>query len=116
LNTKVRILIAGLLAFFAGPATGAERCPAASMASLKAELAGKGERELIFFATWCSECASHIKKPHGSETILVSTFDEKGRAEAVLKRLGIETPCFTDDGIAQSLGVREVPAQRRVRF
>lgn len=112
----LKALIAGLFLNVSSPAIAGDRCPSASLETLKTQLAGKGETEIIFFATWCSECASHIKAPHGPGTILVSTFDEKGRAEKVLKSLGVTTPCYTDDGLSEALGVREVPAKRRVKF
>ena len=110
------VLFTSLFLIVSSPAIAGDRCPSASLETLKTQFAGKGETEIIFFATWCSECASHIKAPHGPDTILVSTFDEKGRAEKVLKSLGVRTPCYTDDGLSEALGVREVPAKRRVKF
>lgn len=70
--------------------------------------------QLIFFSSWCSDCAVHLKKLENNKTILVGTFDKRERIEKIVAKLGLKNPCFMNSGLAERLGVKVVPAERSV--
>ena len=72
-----------------------------------------GELELIFFSSWCTSCRSHLTATHSAETILIGTFDKKERLDDVIATLAVKTPCFFDQGIADFLGVNQLPTVLR---
>lgn len=92
------------------------RCPEITYQQLREAWRGRGPIELIFFATWCPECAASVQKVHTDKTVLISTFDERARAEAVLTKLEIKTTCVTGIDIAEKLGIRELPATKTIEF
>lgn len=103
-----RIILAAATVFIS--ATAAADCESLAPAGLDTLAAKKGgELELIFFASWCWSCREHLTQKHGPNTILIGAFDKKERLEATLKALGVTTPCFADDGVADALGVSELP-------
>jgi hypothetical protein len=65
--------------------------------------------EIVFFASWCSACKEHLTAAHGARTLVVGTFDKPARIEAVATGLGVKAACFTDAGVAASLGVSSLP-------
>jgi hypothetical protein len=71
--------------------------------------------QLIFFSSWCSDCASHLKQlttDEHKDKILVGTFDKQPRIEKVVSRLGLKQKCFTDSGLGKILKVSTVPTER----
>jgi hypothetical protein len=73
---------------------------------------------VIFFSTWCADCLPHLREAFGKgksqDAIAVAVFDTRAKAETTLAKLGIDAPCYTDDGLAKHLGVKVVPAERRI--
>lgn len=91
-------------------------CPEVDMAKLSAELKGKGDVNIVFFASWCSSCAPSLEGKQPDNTIYVAAFDERTAAEAVAAKFGLTKPCYTDKGVAELLGVKALPAKRRHQF
>jgi hypothetical protein len=60
------------------------------------------------------ECARHIRESKSQGSVFIATFDERSSAEKVYGKLGGKAPCFTDDGIAEALGVKAVPTVKRL--
>ena len=88
----------------------AGQCPPLDAEGLTKLTAGAERTDLVFFASWCGECAEHLRSlPPGA--VVVAAFDERGTAEAALGKLGIQAPCYTDAGVAERLGVKAVPAE-----
>ena len=65
---------------------------------------------LVFFASWCQTCADKLRNLSPQSNAVVALFDERDRAEQVIKDLNIKIPCFFDRGYAATLGIRSVPA------
>lgn len=97
----------------ADPARGGD-CPPLNRSGLDAYLKKHGPTEVHFFASWCVECVRHIREASAQGSIFIATFDERPSAEKVFAKLGGKAPCFTDDGIAESLGVKAVPSVRKL--
>lgn len=70
--------------------------------------------ELVFFSSWCSDCAVHLKKVSQPEKIIVGTFDKQDRIEKTITKMNIHNRCFMDAGIAKVLKVSTVPTERVV--
>ncbi len=98
-------ILAGIL--MAGQATAA--CPPLSRDGLAQLLAKRPIRKLVFFASWCGECRSHIVAADPKTDVLIAAFDEQKAAERVLARLELNVTCFTDQGLTSAFGVRSVP-------
>lgn len=111
---KFWLTIAALLSVTTPAA--AVTCPETDMQSLRAELKGQGETTIVFFASWCSSCSANLTKSHSASTIFVAAFDERKAAEAVADHYKITGRCFTDRDIAETLGVKALPASRVVTF
>lgn len=84
-------------------------CPKLDQAALRQMAQERGPLHLIFFASWCGECAKHLKAEHSGQTILIATFDEEAAAERAIRKLGIKTPCYFDDGLSEAFGIKSVP-------
>ena len=91
-------------------------CENATFDELKSKLKGKGELNLVFFASWCISCKPHLQAQHDSNVVFIAAFDEKPRAEKVLSSFGLTNPCFIGDDITNSLGIRGVPASKKIVF
>jgi len=89
-------------------------CPPLTRSGLDAYLKQHGPTEVHFFASWCVECARHIRDSKSQGSVFIATFDERPSAEKAFAKLGGKAPCFTDDGIAEALGVKAVPSVRRL--
>ena len=89
-------------------------CPPLTRSGLDAYLKQHGPLKVHFFASWCVECARHIREAPSRGVIFIATFDERPSAEKVYAKLGGKAPCFTDDGIADALGVKAVPTVRNL--
>jgi hypothetical protein len=103
------IAIASLMASSASAA-----CPPLTPSGLDEYLKKHGPTDVRFFASWCVECVRHIREAPRQGTIFIATFDERPLAEKAYKKLGGKAPCFTDEGIAASLGVKAVPALKKM--
>jgi hypothetical protein len=115
MNIKTARLLLLLFIFVPFSPLAAE-CPLITYDDLKTKLKGRGETEVIFFASWCASCIPHLKEKHTANTILVVAFDEKLRAEKVLNSFSVGTTCFTSESAAEQLGVRSLPAKVLVKF
>jgi hypothetical protein len=93
----------------AGTAFGNVSCPPLNRDGLAQILAKRPVRKLIFFASWCGECRSHLLTSDPSADILIAAFDEQSTAEQVVSRLKIKTPCYSDQGLTAHFHVRSVP-------
>lgn len=110
-------LILILLALTASPLRADQvSCPLTTYKDLQQQLKNEGPTEIIFFASWCSSCLPHLKAKHSSATILVAAFDERERAEKVLRSLDVKGRCFTSADIAETMGVKALPASKQVSF
>lgn len=89
-------------------------CPPLTRSGLDAYLKAHGPTKVQFFASWCIECIRHIRESPSQGAIFIATFDEQTSAEKVFRQLGGRAPCFTDDGIAEALGVKAVPSVRNL--
>ena len=87
-------------------------CPPLTRSGLDAYLKSHGPTQVHFFASWCVECVRHIRESPSQGAIFIAAFDERSSAEKVFSQLGGKAPCFTDDGIAEALGVKAVPSVR----
>ncbi|MCX6102801.1 MAG: hypothetical protein NT000_06005 [Proteobacteria bacterium] len=82
---------------------------------LQLQKENRGQKKtIVFFASWCAECSKSLKN-HQPNSIFVSVFDEKKRAEAVATIFGL-THCVLDVDIAKSLGVTGVPTTKELQF
>ena len=89
-------------------------CPNLDVAGLKRLVANRKVTPVIFFASWCTECAVHLRQKLASGTLLIATFDERRAAEVVLKQLAITAPCYLDQGIASAYQVKSIPMTLRL--
>jgi len=90
-------------------------CPPLNRTTLAKRLANGKPIRLVFFATWCSDCASHLQdaaEATSGEVLAIAVFDTQAKVEKTLGRLGLSVPCAMDDGLARTLGVKVVPAER----
>ena len=68
-------------------------------------------KEIIFFASWCSSCRSHIENASES-SVLVAVFDTEENANAVNAATNLKKrPCFwaQDQSISTEYKVGELP-------
>ena len=84
-------------------------CPDLDVFGLKSLVATRKVTPVIFFASWCSECAAHLRQTLAPGTLLIATFDERHAAEAVVKQFAVTAPCYLDHGIAGVYRVKSVP-------
>ncbi len=92
-------------------------CPPIDLAGLRKLVNERPKKELhlVFFSSWCSDCAIHLKKINPSDDVLViGTFDKRKRIEKAVARLKLSQKCFTDAGVGKQLNVTVVPADRTV--
>jgi len=68
--------------------------------------------QVVFFSSWCSDCAVHLKSLKNTDEILIGAFDKRERIEKVVGKLGLKNPCYMDSGITARLGIKVVPASR----
>ncbi len=88
-------------------------CPKINFQDLVSLMQKNPASEALFFATWCSDCKAHmLDKPN---RIFITTFDEQKNAEKVFEKLGLKSLCFTDDGIAEKLKIKSIPASYVMR-
>ena len=110
----MKAIILTMLLGLAAPAFADEgKCPRIDPKMLDELTANRGGKvKLVFFASWCAACKEHLTaKPQGP-TLLVGVFDKRERLEEVVQALGVKTECYTDDGVADALGVSALPATR----
>ncbi|MEN9836088.1 MAG: hypothetical protein RL011_2281 [Pseudomonadota bacterium] len=108
-----KLIRTGVLGFFmlSGPlAEAGELCPKLGQAGLAKLARERGPLKLVFFASWCGECLSHLRNAQGKNTLLIATFDEKLAAERVIAKLAPKSECYLDDGLASFFKVEAVPA------
>ncbi|MDQ3231837.1 MAG: hypothetical protein M3Q07_08460 [Pseudobdellovibrionaceae bacterium] len=85
------------------------------------EATQKSPNRVVFFASWCSSCASHITADRIQDTIFVASADTKPKADKVLqvylKDRASAATCFfdKDESIAQAFGVRNLPVEKSIR-
>lgn len=89
-------------------------CTPTTPSQLHKLVANADATELVFFASWCGDCRSHLTKPHHGATLLVAAFDEKPLAEKTLDALKVATRCVFDVGIAEHYGVKFVPQSIKI--
>ena len=89
-------------------------CTPRSYADLQKAYRGS-KKTLVFFASWCVECADSLKKNQGIDVLYISVFDEKKRAEAVAQKFNLKN-CILDTDIAKNLNVIGVPMTKEVEF
>lgn len=109
-NIVICLLLMGLMP----EASANVKCSPMDAKQFNEHLNQKKNLDVIFFASWCSACKTHLSQPHSASSILVASFDEKGRAEEALSFLKIkDIPCIYDkeNSIAKSLGVTNLPKQ-----
>lgn len=68
--------------------------------------------ELVFFSSWCSDCAVHLKTLKNNSAVVVGAFDSRERIERVVNKLAVQNACFMEAGLVKRLGIRVVPATR----
>lgn len=119
-------LKAGLFVSFAALSTGdfseaqavaSVTCPPMTTAGLEKRLSSGASESirLVFFSSWCSDCAVHLKRLKPSdEAIIIGIFDKRERIERAVSRLNLTQPCFTDAGVGKFLNVTVVPTERTV--
>lgn len=92
-------------------------CPPITVAELKKLVSQSPTQRLrlVFFSSWCSDCAGHLKKIKPSDSLVViGAFDKRERIEKVVTHLKLSQPCYTDAGVGKLLKVTVVPAERVV--
>lgn len=110
----MKSLVFALLFSFSVPAFADEgKCPKLSPKMLDELTENRGGKlKVIFFASWCSACKDHLLAKTDGPTILVGVFDKRERLEEVVQSLKLKTECYTDDGVADALGIKSLPAER----
>jgi hypothetical protein len=100
----------------AQPQSSHSQCPPLDRAGLRRLLEASPEKELqlVFFSSWCSECAVHLKNLNNPSAVLIGTFDKQPRIEKVVGKMKLSNLCFTDAGIGKILDIKTVPNERRV--
>lgn len=108
----MKALFIALLLSAASPARADEgKCPRITPKMLDELTANRGGKlKVVFFASWCSACKPHLTETPVGPTILVGAFDKRERLEQVIQALGVKTECYTDDGVADALGINALPA------
>jgi len=101
---------------FSQTAEAAASCPEATFDQIKSAMAGSGDVELVFFASWCASCKEHLTEKHAKNVVFIAAFDEQKRAEKVLDSFQVTSRCFTSDDTASALSVRSLPAKSQIRF
>ena len=95
-------------------------CPLLDRHLLRQKLGAEKSLKIVFFSTWCGDCTKHLQnleKISKSEDVLaVAVFDNQKNVEKVLQRMKLAIPCAMDDGLAKSLGVSVVPAERSIQL
>lgn len=87
------------------------KCPRMTPSMLDEITANRGGKvKVIFFASWCSACKDELTAKPMGPTILIGAFDKRERLEEVVQTLGVKTECYTDDGVAEFLGIKSLPA------
>ena len=84
-------------------------CLPLSLTQAKAIAQEKGSIELVFFASWCSSCAPHLKNKDDENVLFVAAFDKPERAERVLKKYRPEAKCYFEQDITNTLGIITLP-------
>ncbi len=110
----MKALVISLLLGVATPALADEgKCPRINPKMLDELTANRGGNvTLVFFASWCAACKEHLTETPRGPTLLIGVFDKRERLEEVVQTLGVKTECYTDDGVADELGVSALPAKR----
>lgn len=78
----------------------------------------KKPEEIVFFASWCGGCVSHLKTASVEKSVLVVAFDEKKSAEKAMRSIFKKggPKCFFDaDGsIVKAYGVVGLPYTKKL--
>lgn len=108
-----RLLGPGFLAWallLSSGAGAAQLCPLLNQEGLAKLARERGPLKLVFFASWCGECLTHLRQAQDKNTLLIAAFDEKKAAERVIAKLAPRSECYLDDGLAAAFKVDGVPA------
>lgn len=106
-----RFLIISLLCL----APRAWACESATGEQVKEWLTKNPRQEVVFFASWCASCKSHMEEAKAAETVVIAVFDEKASAvkayDAILSNKETRPACFFDkDGsVAKTFKVDGLP-------
>jgi hypothetical protein len=100
--------------------TPSAKCPPLDRNLLRQKLGAERSLKIVFFSTWCGDCTKHLQnlvKLSKSEHVLaVAVFDDQKKVEKVLQSMKLAIPCVMDDGLAKSLGVSVVPAEKSIQL
>lgn len=89
------------------------KCVPGGINELKRSLKTKQAEEIIFFASWCSQCMDKLISARDAEKkfVLVSIWDSLERSNEVINYLKLsESTCIFDSGdIARAYKVKSLP-------
>lgn len=91
-------------------------CKEATWSELKEWQKGKGQTELVFFASWCSSCKESLSKTYSNPVLFISVFDEKADSERVLKHFVKDATCYFSKDINKHFGVKALPMTLKYDF
>ena len=109
-------LFVALLTSPSALARNAVSCPPLTPSGLEQMARKSGELRLIFFASWCGECQKNLTTSQPPGTLFIAAFDERQAAEKVANKMGLSSPCYLDDGVAEKLEINGVPSVRVYRL
>ena len=70
----------------------------------------QGKNRLVFFASWCGSCLTHLKESRGQpRTGLVLVFDDLPKGSRVLATLALDSDCVTSPDLVRRFGVTALP-------
>ena len=88
----------------------AAACPKLNRAGLMQLLKTRKHAKVVFFASWCESCRPHLQASDPKHDLAIALYDDPKPASRALRSLNVQTPCYTDDGIAKSLQIESLPA------
>lgn len=107
---RARCLVLAWVLLMSSGAGAAQSCPTLNQVGLAKLARERGPLKLVFFASWCGECLTHLRQAQDKNTLLIAAFDEKKAAERVIAKLAPRSECYFDDGLAAAFKIDGVPA------
>lgn len=101
-------------------ATSRATCPPLDRNLLRQKLGAGKSLKIVFFSTWCGDCTKHLRDletlSKSEEVLAMAVFDNQKKVEKALQSMKLAIPCAMDDGLAKSLGVSVVPAEKSIQL
>ena len=95
-------------------------CPPLDRNTLRQKLGAGKSLKIVFFSTWCGDCTKHLRNletlSKSEEVLAIAVFDNQKKVEKALQSMKLAIPCAMDDGLAKSLGVTVVPAEKSIQL